>query len=93
MSVFARMLPYLEQAQVFSAIGTSYSVFDPPNLTVDGIGIATLWCLSDSTVQTPVNLSGAYQPGRGARSSAPMPTDRRAPGATFRRCAGGQLGR
>jgi prepilin-type N-terminal cleavage/methylation domain-containing protein/prepilin-type processing-associated H-X9-DG protein len=61
MSVFARMLPYFEQAQVFSAINTSYSVFDPPNLTVDGIGIATLWCPSDPSVTTPVNLSANWR--------------------------------
>ncbi len=57
MSVFARMLGQMEQQQVFNAMNTAFSVADPPNLTINGIGISTLWCPSDSTVQTPVNLA------------------------------------
>jgi prepilin-type processing-associated H-X9-DG protein len=61
MSVFARMLPYFEQSQVFNSLNTAYSVFDPPNMTVNGVGIATLWCPSDPWVQTPVNLSANWR--------------------------------
>ena len=61
MSVFARMLPDFEQSQVFNALNTAFSTFDPPNMTVNGIGISTLWCPSDSTVQNPVNLSGNWR--------------------------------
>jgi prepilin-type N-terminal cleavage/methylation domain-containing protein/prepilin-type processing-associated H-X9-DG protein len=60
MSVFARMLPFFEQSQVFNALNTAFSTYDPPNLTINGIGIATLWCPSDGTVQTPVQLNGNW---------------------------------
>ena len=38
---------YMEQTVVHNAANFSVNIFNAPNTTVSGIGIATLWCPSD----------------------------------------------
>jgi prepilin-type processing-associated H-X9-DG protein len=56
-SVFVRMLPFLEQQTVFSAVNFSYPSTEPPNITIAGVGLSTLWCPSDPTASTAFNLA------------------------------------
>jgi prepilin-type N-terminal cleavage/methylation domain-containing protein/prepilin-type processing-associated H-X9-DG protein len=46
-SLFVGLLPYLEQRPLFDAVNFAWSIYEAPNHTVSGIGIATLWCPSD----------------------------------------------
>jgi prepilin-type N-terminal cleavage/methylation domain-containing protein/prepilin-type processing-associated H-X9-DG protein len=59
MSVFVRLLPYYEQTAVFNAFNSSAAMgaVDNANLTIAGVGIATLWCPSDPNAQNTWNLS------------------------------------
>ena len=58
MSVFVRMLPYYEQGPLFNAYNCSTTVTHPSNVTIAGVGISALWCPSDGTINSPLNLSG-----------------------------------
>jgi prepilin-type N-terminal cleavage/methylation domain-containing protein/prepilin-type processing-associated H-X9-DG protein len=46
-SVFNRMCLYFEQQQVYNATNFMWTNFDPPNITIAGVQIKTLWCPSD----------------------------------------------
>jgi prepilin-type N-terminal cleavage/methylation domain-containing protein/prepilin-type processing-associated H-X9-DG protein len=77
-SIFVRMLPYFEQVPLWNAYN---SVIDssthPANITIAGVGIATLWCPSDPVANTSYNLSSPIYPGSnytlGADSGYTMP--------------------
>jgi prepilin-type N-terminal cleavage/methylation domain-containing protein/prepilin-type processing-associated H-X9-DG protein len=49
-SCFGSMLPYFEQAPLFSAYNSSLSAQHDANSTVAGAGLNVLWCPSDSQV-------------------------------------------
>jgi prepilin-type N-terminal cleavage/methylation domain-containing protein/prepilin-type processing-associated H-X9-DG protein len=75
MSIWVRMLPFYEQAPLFSSynmiVGNSYDV---SNFTVMGTGISGLWCPSDPLGQTPINLSAASGTGTvGSQNGFTMP--------------------
>jgi prepilin-type N-terminal cleavage/methylation domain-containing protein/prepilin-type processing-associated H-X9-DG protein len=53
-SVFARLLPMLEEQATFDATNFSLTSYDPPNATLAGTGIASLWCPSDYGASNPV---------------------------------------
>ena len=57
------MLPYVEQGPLWNAYNTIIdSSTHPANITIAGVGIATLWCPSDPLAGTSYNLSApAYQ--------------------------------
>jgi prepilin-type N-terminal cleavage/methylation domain-containing protein/prepilin-type processing-associated H-X9-DG protein len=63
-SIFVRMLPYYEQGPLWNA---DNSIIDssthPANITIAGVGISTLWCPSDPTSDSTINLSGPWYPG------------------------------
>jgi len=45
------MLPYYEQGPLWNSYNTSVEAFGDFNSTVDGTGVATLWCPSDGSIQ------------------------------------------
>jgi prepilin-type N-terminal cleavage/methylation domain-containing protein/prepilin-type processing-associated H-X9-DG protein len=61
LSVFVRLLPFMEQAPIWNAYNTSVDcATTAQNATVAGVGIATLWCPSDPNAQYSVNLAATY---------------------------------
>src|SRR5262249_43189648 len=44
------LLPYIEQAQVFNALNSSLGMFCDQNQTVSAVGVNTLWCPSDGSI-------------------------------------------
>jgi prepilin-type N-terminal cleavage/methylation domain-containing protein/prepilin-type processing-associated H-X9-DG protein len=53
---FGPMLPltqYTEQLALFNAMNFNVNMYDPPNLTINQVGLATLWCPSDPGVSDP----------------------------------------
>jgi prepilin-type N-terminal cleavage/methylation domain-containing protein/prepilin-type processing-associated H-X9-DG protein len=57
--MFVPLLPYFEQRQAFDACNVSLCALNPENLTMWGLGVATLWCPSDglSTKSVPKDNS------------------------------------
>jgi prepilin-type N-terminal cleavage/methylation domain-containing protein/prepilin-type processing-associated H-X9-DG protein len=49
-SMFVRSLPFIEQGPLFNAWNFSWICDDVQNTTVQGTGLSTLWCPSDSSV-------------------------------------------
>jgi prepilin-type N-terminal cleavage/methylation domain-containing protein/prepilin-type processing-associated H-X9-DG protein len=49
-SIFVRLLPYIEQAQVYNAFNANIHYTNPENSTVQITGIAAIWCPSDPKV-------------------------------------------
>ncbi len=49
-SCFGAMLPFFEQAPLFSAYNTSFNYRCDANSTVSGAGLTALWCPSDAAV-------------------------------------------
>jgi prepilin-type N-terminal cleavage/methylation domain-containing protein/prepilin-type processing-associated H-X9-DG protein len=57
-SIWVRMLPYFEQTPLWNAYNSIIdSATHPANITIAGVGIATLWCPSDPNASTSVSLS------------------------------------
>ena len=47
------MLPFYEQGPLWNAYNSTIdSATHPANITLAGVGISTLWCPSDPTVQS-----------------------------------------
>ena len=55
--ILLRLAPFIEQTAVYNAFNTNVHYFSPPNTTVSGMGINTLWCPSDPAVQTAAILA------------------------------------
>jgi prepilin-type N-terminal cleavage/methylation domain-containing protein/prepilin-type processing-associated H-X9-DG protein len=55
-NVFVALLPYMERQNEFSAVNFHFNIYQAPNFTIHGIGIATLWCPSDPTVSNSQTL-------------------------------------
>jgi prepilin-type N-terminal cleavage/methylation domain-containing protein/prepilin-type processing-associated H-X9-DG protein len=49
-SCFLGLLPYLEHQPLYDAMNFAISTGNAPNSTINGVGIATLWCPSDPEV-------------------------------------------
>jgi prepilin-type N-terminal cleavage/methylation domain-containing protein/prepilin-type processing-associated H-X9-DG protein len=64
---FARMLPFFEQGALFNAYNNSTSPFDPSNITFAGVALGVLWCPSDGSISTRLNLSGPDPAGNTAQ--------------------------
>jgi prepilin-type N-terminal cleavage/methylation domain-containing protein/prepilin-type processing-associated H-X9-DG protein len=64
MSIWVRMLPYLEQVPAWNAYNNIIdSSTHPANVTLAGVGIATLWCPTDPNSSNSYNLAtpnGSY---------------------------------
>ncbi|WP_165220417.1 DUF1559 domain-containing protein [Aquisphaera insulae] len=45
------LLPYYEQGPLWNAYNTSVQLYGDTNSTIDGTGVATLWCPSDGSIQ------------------------------------------
>jgi prepilin-type N-terminal cleavage/methylation domain-containing protein/prepilin-type processing-associated H-X9-DG protein len=62
-SCFVRMLPFLEQAPMYSAMNFGLSAADTANLTIAGVRINSLICPSDTKNDTIVLPSTRSSPG------------------------------
>jgi len=49
-SILVRLLPYIEQAQLYNAFNANVHYSDPPNSTVQITGLSAIWCPSDGKV-------------------------------------------
>jgi len=54
------LLPYYEQAPAYNSWNQSVSAFTDTNSTIDGVGVSTLWCPSDGSIQ---GYRATYAPG------------------------------
>ncbi|QEH34231.1 Type II secretion system protein G precursor [Aquisphaera giovannonii] len=45
------LLPYYEQGALWNSYNTSVEAFGDVNSTIDGTGVATIWCPSDGSIQ------------------------------------------
>jgi prepilin-type N-terminal cleavage/methylation domain-containing protein/prepilin-type processing-associated H-X9-DG protein len=60
-SCLVALSQYLEQGAVFNAANFNVNMYNAPNTTISGIGIAMLWCPSDPKIAEPfVYPAGAY---------------------------------
>jgi prepilin-type N-terminal cleavage/methylation domain-containing protein/prepilin-type processing-associated H-X9-DG protein len=64
---FVRMLPFLEQGALFDAYNNSTFAFDASNITIAGVALGDLWCPSDGSISTRLNLSGPDPAGNTAQ--------------------------
>ncbi|WZP00298.1 DUF1559 domain-containing protein [Isosphaeraceae bacterium EP7] len=51
-SCLVPLMQFLEQVPVFNAVNFDVNMFNAPNTTISAIGIKTLWCPSDPTIQS-----------------------------------------
>jgi prepilin-type N-terminal cleavage/methylation domain-containing protein/prepilin-type processing-associated H-X9-DG protein len=63
MGYLVRLLPYYEQASLYNTYNRLSNVEAPPNITIAGVGISTLWCPSDPAVATSLNLAAMTTSG------------------------------
>jgi prepilin-type N-terminal cleavage/methylation domain-containing protein/prepilin-type processing-associated H-X9-DG protein len=52
LSVFVRILPFIEGQSTFNAANFSFSLESSQNATVAGVGVSFLWCPSDAAVSS-----------------------------------------
>jgi prepilin-type N-terminal cleavage/methylation domain-containing protein/prepilin-type processing-associated H-X9-DG protein len=64
------LLPYFEQGPLYNAYNTSVQGFGDTNSTIDGTGIATLWCPSDGSI---AGYRATYAPGETSFNNLPHP--------------------
>lgn len=62
-SVFVQMSQYFEQGNAYNNWNSSIGIYKGVNLTLDAIGISSLWCPSDATVSQKTNIGGSYYDG------------------------------
>ena len=62
-SIFVQMSQYFEQGNTYNAWNQALGVYQGVNLTMDAIGISSLWCPSDGTTGTKMNLGASYFDG------------------------------
>jgi prepilin-type N-terminal cleavage/methylation domain-containing protein/prepilin-type processing-associated H-X9-DG protein len=64
MSLWLRVLPYYEQGPLWNAYNNIVnSATHPANVTLAGVGISSLWCPSDPSGSTSINLSAPEYAG------------------------------
>ena len=59
-SAFIRLSQFLEQGNAFNTWNMGVTTFSPPNWTLVGTGVSTLWCPSDPQATTRFPLSTIY---------------------------------
>src|SRR5436305_6318249 len=52
-NLFIAILPFLEQPSLFNAFNFNLPTYRRANYTISAVGVGTLWCPSDSTVNEP----------------------------------------
>ena len=62
-SIFVQMSQYFEQSNAYNCWNQSLGTYQGVNLTMDAIGISTLWCPSDGTTGIKMNLGSSYFDG------------------------------
>ncbi len=62
-SIFVQMSQYIEQGNAYNCWNQSLGTYQGVNLTMDAIGISSLWCPSDGTTGTKTNLGSSYFDG------------------------------
>jgi prepilin-type N-terminal cleavage/methylation domain-containing protein/prepilin-type processing-associated H-X9-DG protein len=60
LSVFVRILPYVEGQTTFNVANFNFSLESTSNATVANVGISTIWCPSDASVSTPAAIDPSY---------------------------------
>jgi prepilin-type N-terminal cleavage/methylation domain-containing protein/prepilin-type processing-associated H-X9-DG protein len=68
-SCFVALMQYMEGQQIFNAVNFDINMYNAPNTTISGIGVATLWCPSDGTIQKKYT----YPAGAAALDNVPLP--------------------
>ena len=69
MSVFVRMLPFVEGQSTFNAANFAFSLESSANATVASVGVSALWCPSDASVSnSTVPLDSFYNMPAGTPS-------------------------
>jgi len=74
-SVFVRMLPYIEQQNLYNAWNFSLNCYLGDQSTVTGTGLSALWCPSDASIigLRTVYPSGGSSNGQGAYDTSVWP--------------------
>ncbi len=62
-SIHVQVSQYYEQGSAYNSWNQSLGVYQGVNLTMDAIGISTLWCPSDPTAGIKMNLGASYFDG------------------------------
>ena len=65
-SLFLGLLPFMEQQPMFNATNFSINIFNAPNFTVNGMGLISLWCPSDTKASQPQTLPDGWMLDLGA---------------------------
>jgi prepilin-type N-terminal cleavage/methylation domain-containing protein/prepilin-type processing-associated H-X9-DG protein len=60
LSVFVRILPFVEGQNTFNAANFAFSLESSSNATVASVGVSALWCPSDPAVSAPSQLDSSY---------------------------------
>jgi prepilin-type N-terminal cleavage/methylation domain-containing protein/prepilin-type processing-associated H-X9-DG protein len=68
-SCLVPLMQYTEQVPLFNACNFNINMYNAPNTTISGAGIASLWCPSDPVI---ANLY-TYPPGSGSLDPVPLP--------------------
>jgi prepilin-type N-terminal cleavage/methylation domain-containing protein/prepilin-type processing-associated H-X9-DG protein len=58
-SVFVFISGFIEQTNVYNNVNFNVNMYDAVNTTISGIGLATLWCPSDGTINARHDFSAA----------------------------------
>ncbi|WP_165234832.1 DUF1559 domain-containing protein [Aquisphaera insulae] len=70
MSMFVRLLPFVEQSALYNAFNQNLYATHPSNITLAGVAVATLFCPSDAPAQDSLDLGGpdplGFSPSLGA---------------------------
>jgi prepilin-type N-terminal cleavage/methylation domain-containing protein/prepilin-type processing-associated H-X9-DG protein len=68
-SCLVPLMQYAEQGPLFNAVNFNINMYNAPNTTISGVGIASLWCPSDPIVSDLY----VYPPGTGSLDKVPLP--------------------
>ena len=80
-SVFVRMLPFVEGQSTFNAANFSFSLESSANATVASVGVSALWCPSDAAVSSSSPLGFTLQHAIGHDAGSAVHELRRQSGA------------
>ena len=60
-SVFVRIMPFVEGQNTFNTANFAFSLESSANATVASVGVSSLWCPSDASAQQSVPLDSFYK--------------------------------
>ena len=60
---FIGLLPFMELTALYNAVNSNLNIFGAANVTIDAIGLNTLWCPSDARVSIKVFMAGGSVDG------------------------------